>query len=205
MSEFLGEHPIAAVILGCEVGLWVLLGLGLALRYPARLRTASTVVLLMIPLLDVVLVVATAIDLHRGAPADDTHGLAGLYLGFSVAFGPTVIRWADARFAHRFAGGPPPQRMPRSGPERRRRLWQEWLRVVAAAAVSSVVLLGLVVLIASPDQDPVLLAWIARVWVIVGFWLLFGPVWELGRNGTPPARAERRDEVDVTTPPSARM
>ncbi|SLJ82615.1 Uncharacterised protein [Mycobacteroides abscessus subsp. abscessus] len=95
--------------------------------------------------------------------------------------------------------------MPRSGPERRRRLWQEWLRVVAAAAVSSVVLLGLVVLIASPDQDPVLLAWIARVWVIVGFWLLFGPVWELGRNGTPPARAERRDEVDVTTPPSARM
>jgi hypothetical protein len=33
---------------------------------------------------------------------------APAYLGFSVVFGPSVIRWADARFAHRFAGGPPP-------------------------------------------------------------------------------------------------
>ncbi|WP_424326067.1 hypothetical protein [Gordonia sp. (in: high G+C Gram-positive bacteria)] len=60
--------PILIAIAGCEVGFWVLVGGGLALRYLAR-----------------------------------------LYLGVTVVFGPRLIRWADARFAHRFAGGPAPR------------------------------------------------------------------------------------------------
>ena len=44
-----------------------------------------------------------------------THGLAAAYLGFSVAFGHSMVRWADQRFAHRFAGGPPPWRPPKQG------------------------------------------------------------------------------------------
>ncbi|WP_282785395.1 MULTISPECIES: hypothetical protein [unclassified Nocardia] len=191
MFELLGEHPIAGVILGCEVGLWVLLGLGLALRYLARLRRLSTAVLLGIPLLDVVLVVATAIDLHRGAVADATHGLAGVYLGFSVAFGPTLVRWADARFAHRFAGGPPPVRAPKSGPARRRYLWQEWLRVVNAATISSATLGLLVLFIASPEQDQTLIWWIGRVWVVAGLWFVFGPLWESGRGHREPTDRDR--------------
>ncbi len=182
MWDLLGEHRVAGFILACEIGLWVLLGLGLSLRYVARLRLLSTLVLAAIPLLDVVLVVATAVDLHRGAPAGITHGLAAIYLGFSVAFGPALVRWADVRFAHRFAGGPPPVRPPRRGPERQRHLWREWSRVVIAAVITSAVLGGLILLVASPEQDGPLAWWIGRVWIVVGLWLLFGPVWEAGRN-----------------------
>lgn len=176
---------VAAFIVGSEIGLWVLLGLGLTLRYLIRLRRTSTVVLALIPLLDVVLIVATAIDLRSGAEAGGTHGLAATYLGFSVAFGPALVRWADVRFAHRFAGGPAPVKPPKRGPERQRHVWREWGRVVNAAAISSAVLLGLVVFVATPAQDPVLAFWIGRVWVIVGFWLIFGPLWEIGRNRSP--------------------
>ena len=33
MLTFFAENPIAAVIVGCEIGLWVLLGLGMVMRY----------------------------------------------------------------------------------------------------------------------------------------------------------------------------
>ena len=188
----MGEHLVAGFIVGSEIGLWVLLGIGLTLRYLVRQRRASTVVLAMIPLLDVVLIVATAIDLRSGTAAGGTHGLAATYLGFSVAFGPALVRWADVRFAHRFAGGPPPVKPPKRGPARQRHLWVEWRRVVVAAAISSAVLLGLVGFIASPAQDPLLISWIGRVWVVAGLWLVFGPLWELGRISVARSSAEVR-------------
>ncbi len=55
------------------------------------------------------------IDLARGATAGFGHGLAAAYLGFSVAFGHGLIRRADERFAHRFAGGTAPAPRPRHG------------------------------------------------------------------------------------------
>jgi hypothetical protein len=181
MLELLRDNPVAALIGLCEVGLWVLLGVGLGLRYLLRWRRVSTVVLAGIPLLDVVLVVAVAADLHRGTPAGMVHGLAAVYLGVSVAFGPALVRWADARFAHRFAGGPPPVRVPRRGPARRRHLWREWQRVVTAAAIASVTLLGLALLFADGTQP--LYSWIGRCWVVVGIWLVGGPLWETWERG----------------------
>jgi hypothetical protein len=183
--EFIVQNPVAAVIVLCEFGLWGLLGLGLALRYLFRLRRASALVLWSIPLLDVVLVVATALDLRGGAEAGTVHGLAAVYLGLSVAFGPVIVRWADARFAHRFAGGPPPPRAPRRGPGRRARLLREWYRAVGAAAIASAVLLGLTVFFAAPEGREVLAWWIGRVWIVVGLWYVFGPLWEggSGRGG----------------------
>ena len=70
MLTFFAENPTAAVIVGCEIGLWVLLGLGMVLRYLVGLRRTSTVVLAGIPTLDAVLVIATAIDLHA-APTSE--------------------------------------------------------------------------------------------------------------------------------------
>ncbi|MFE6305652.1 hypothetical protein [Nocardiopsis sp. NPDC057823] len=180
MFELVSENPIAAVIVMCEFGLWVLLGAGLALRYLLRWRALSTLVLWSIPLLDVVLVVATALDLRGGAEAGMIHGLAAVYLGFSVAFGPAIVRWADVRFAHRFAGGPAPVRSPKRGPGRRAHLMREWYRVVNAAVITSVTLLVLVVLFAAPEGREALLWWIGRVWVVVGLWFVFGPLWESG-------------------------
>ncbi len=182
MLTFFAENPIAAVIVACEMGLWVLLGLGMVLRYLVRLRRTSTAVLAGIPLLDVVLVIATAIDLHRGADIGFVHVLAGFYLGSSLAFGPAIVRWADVRFAHRFAGGPAPRPTPKHGPERVAHLMREWYRVVGTVAVASVVLVVLTLFFAAPEDHAGLLWWIGRAWVVVGLWFVFGPLWERGKT-----------------------
>ncbi|MFB4352594.1 hypothetical protein RAC69_05550 [Microbacterium sp. LS_15] len=188
LVPFLRDHPIAAVIVLCEIGLWVLLGAGLLLRYPAGRKRLGGFVLLLIPLLDVVLVVATAIDLWNGSPFDLTHGLAGIYLGFSVAFGPAIVRWADVRFAHRFAGGPAPV-APAGRAARQAALWKEWRRVVVAAAIASGAYLVLMVVATDADAAESLWWWIGRAWVVVGLWLLFGPVWGVGGGSTGEAQA----------------
>jgi hypothetical protein len=178
MLTFFAENPIAAVIVACEIGLWVLLGLGMVLRYLVRLRRTSTAVLAGIPLLDVILVIATAIDLHRGADVGLVHVLAGFYLGSSLAFGPAIVRWADVRFAHRFAGGPAPRPTPKHGPERVAHMMREWYRVVGTVAVASVVLVVLTLFFAAPEDQPSLWWWIGRAWVVVGLWFVLGPLWE---------------------------
>ena len=178
MVELIRENPVLAVIVLCEVGLWVLLGAGLVARYLLRLRRVGMVLLAAIPLTDVVLVVAVLLDLHRGAPATAIHGLAGIYLGFSVAFGPTMVRWADRHFAHRFAGGPKPYKPAKGSPEKYRAVWQEWYRVVTAAAIASVTLLALIFTVAGPEQEGTLYWWIGRVWLVVGIWFLAGPAFE---------------------------
>ncbi len=189
MVDFLRDNPVAGVIAACEIGLWVLLAAGLSLRYLARLPRAGAVVLLGIPLLDVVLVIAAAVDLHRGAEPGGVHGLAGVYLGTSVAFGPAIVRWADVRFAHRFAGGPPPVKHAKGSPEKAAALWREWARVVLAAAIASAVLVFLAYGIADADQRDVLLSWIVRAWFVTGLWLVFGPLWEGSTRSRRPSPA----------------
>ena len=190
MLTFFAENPIAAVIVACEVGLWVLLGLGMVLRYLVRLHRVSTVVLAGIPLLDVALVIATAIDLHRGADVGLVHVLAGFYLGSSLAFGPAIVRWADVRFAHRFAGGRAPRPTPKHGPERLAHLMREWYRVVGTVAIASVVLVVLIVFFAAPQDQPGLWWWIGRAWAVVGLWFVFGPLWERGKKSASEAQPQ---------------
>ncbi|MFD5782365.1 hypothetical protein ACFVWX_12730 [Streptomyces sp. NPDC058220] len=128
---------IVTLIVVCEAGFWVLLAGGLALRYPAGMPRAGAAVLLLEPLLEVVLLVATAIDLKNGAEPDWKHGLAALYLGYTVAYGHYTISWIDGHAAHRFAGGPPPVKPPRYGLARAKHEGTLWLRTVLAAAVAA--------------------------------------------------------------------
>lgn len=174
--EFIGQNPILAVIIGCEVGLWLLLFLGLAARYLLRLKRTSTVVLASIPLLDVVLLVAVALDMARGAELSWVHIAAAYYLGVSVAFGPSLVRYADVRFAHRFAGGPAPEPKPKYGAAKHRALWQEWRRVVLAAAIASAASLGLIMFFADAQAQEMLWRSIGQAWFIVGLWYAFGPM-----------------------------
>lgn len=104
---------IVGLIVACEAGFWLLLAAGLAVRYLLRLRRTSVALLLCEPLLEVVLFVVTAIDLRNGAEPSWEHGLAALYIGFTVAYGHYTIRWLDGHAAHRLAGGPP-RRSPRA-------------------------------------------------------------------------------------------
>ncbi|MBW0105065.1 hypothetical protein [Pseudonocardia sp. KRD291] len=196
MGEFLSENPLALLIGAAEVAFWVFLAGGLVARYLLRMPRASAVLLLCVPLLDVVLIVASMADVASGSPPGPVHGLAAVYLGVTVAFGHSLIRWADVRFAHRFAGGPAPVRPPRGGPARMRHEWREFARLVLAAAVAAVVML-LLTLVAgatvpvptSWPHDP-MWSWAARLGLVGGIWFVVGPLWA---TVFPSADAERTD------------
>lgn len=181
MTTFLSQ-PLVLLIAACEIGFWVLLAGGLAARYLLRWRRRSTVLLVAVPLLDVVLVTASLVDVANGSPPGPTHGLAALYLGFTVAFGHVTIRWADRRFAHRFAGGPPPPEPPQHGRERVVHEWREYSRLLLAWGVALVVI-GVTALVAGTGfpapaawpADP-LWSWAVRPAPVAVVWLVFWPL-----------------------------
>jgi hypothetical protein len=134
---------IVTLVVACEVGFWVLLAAGLALRYLARMPRLGAAVLLCEPLLELVLLVVTTLDLSNGAEPDWKHGLAALYIGYTVAYGHYTVTWLDGHAAHRLAGGPKP---PGAGYGKERALheWKLWLRTLLAAAVALALLQGAV-------------------------------------------------------------
>jgi hypothetical protein len=130
---------MVAAIISCEIGFWVLLVGGLAARYLLRARRLSTVLLVAVPLVDVALLGFAVADLRRGGTPSVAHGLSAVYLGTSIAFGHRMMRWSDQRFAHRFAGGPPPERPPRAGREHaahERAAWGRHLLAYLSAAAT---------------------------------------------------------------------
>jgi hypothetical protein len=58
---------IVAVIVACEIGFWVVLAAGLVSRYVLRRRRLSTALLAAVPLVDLVLLVVSVLDLRGGA------------------------------------------------------------------------------------------------------------------------------------------
>lgn len=134
--------------------------------------------------------VITAIDLRRGATPDWTHGLAAVYLGFSVAFGPRMIDWSDQRFAHRFAGGPPPTKPPASPSWARvSHEWREWGRMVVAGGIASALLLVMIWYVGDAARTQELWGWMYRMGLVTTVWLVGWPVWESIKVATsgPPA------------------
>lgn len=159
---------IVTLIIVCEVAFWVLLAAGLSLRYLARMPRLGAGVLLCEPLLEVVLLIVTAIDLKNGAEPDWKHGLAAVYIGFSIALGPTTIRWVDARFAHRFAGGPPPVKPPRYGMARALHEWKTAARWILASGIAIALLQGAVWYVGGDGDTESLKAWQIRMLFVIG-------------------------------------
>lgn len=174
-SDDQGMNFVAAVIIASEVGFWVLIAVGLLVRYGARQRRAADWILASVPVLDLVLIGAVAFDLSQGSEVESVHHLAAYYLGFSVGFGPALIRWVDVRMAHRFAGGPAPVKPRKGTVEYRRYLWEDWFHAVTACAIAAAVLAGLAFTVASDEQASALLGSIAPLGLIVGIWFLAGP------------------------------
>jgi hypothetical protein len=77
-----------------------------------------------------------------------------------------MLRWADARFAHRFAGGPPPPRRPRYGEARTRHERRQWFRHLLAWATGCALLLGGTALVGDLGRAAPLLQ-VAILWTVV--------------------------------------
>jgi hypothetical protein len=131
---------VLGLIVACEIAFWILLLLGLTARYLWRARKASAVLLICVPGVDVLLLAVSVLDLRGGAEADTVHGLAAIYIGVSVAFGGQLVRWADQRFAHRFAGGPSPVFPPKTGRAHAEYERRQWLRHLLAYLVGVTVM-----------------------------------------------------------------
>ncbi|MFK0042164.1 hypothetical protein ACIQTW_20200 [Paenarthrobacter sp. NPDC090517] len=187
-------------IVAAEVLFWVFLLGGLALRYIVRAQRASTIALTAVPLVDAALLTFVMIDVASGAPPTQAHALAAIYLGFTIAFGHSMVAWADARFRHRFADGPKPKK-PRKGSRAEvKALWLEWFRAMLASGIA-VAMLGLMLAIEGSGIPQSIDAaaehpyWATMVLLgtVVGIWFLAGPAFAgRGKDHSQDARQPER-------------
>ncbi|MET9801208.1 hypothetical protein [Streptomyces sp. NPDC006368] len=159
---------IVALIVICEVGFWVLLAAGLAARYLLKRPRTGAALLLCEPLLEVVLLVVTAIDLKNGADPSAKHGLAALYIGYTVGHGHRTVKWLDGHAAHRLAGAPRPPGPPRHGMARARHEGRIWLGTLLGAAVATALLWLAVLYVDDPSRTGSLEQWMTVAWRAAG-------------------------------------
>ncbi|MGW2473634.1 hypothetical protein [Streptomyces sp. NPDC001665] len=159
---------IVTLIVACEIAFWVLLAAGLALRYGARRPRLGAAVLLCEPVLELVLLAVTAVDLKNGAEPDWKHGLAAVYIGFTVGLGHSTVKWADARVAHRFAGGPPPAKPPKYGKARAVHEWKVAGRWTVAAATALALLQAAVWYVGGDGDVSSLRSWQRTMLLVIG-------------------------------------
>ncbi|MFE3599101.1 hypothetical protein [Streptomyces sp. NPDC059142] len=204
---------IVTLIIICEVGFWVLLAAGLALRYLAGMRRLGAAVLLLEPVLEIVLLAVTAVDLRNGAEPDWKHGLAALYIGYTVAYGHYTVAWLDGHAAHRLAGAPPPRKPPRYGAARARHEGKLWLRTLLGAGVAIGLLQLAVVYVGDANDTGSLTAWqltAVRAAGIHGVIALTYALWPKKAPGQPSgpadpaARGESADPAERPARPARR-
>lgn len=172
-------HYLYGLILACEVAFWVVLLLGLAARYALRRPRLGKVLLLSLPAIDLLLLAFTAMDLRGGRPATFAHGLATAYIGFTIAFATVMVRWADARFAHRFAGAPAPARTQPWGWAAVREELDLWLRCIVAWFIAAVLVTALIAYVDDAAATRPLLLWYRIAFFSVVLWFVFGPLWSV--------------------------
>ncbi|WP_381554979.1 hypothetical protein [Streptomyces eurythermus] len=185
---------IVGLVIACEVAFWVLLAAGLAFRYALRMPRTGLALLLCEPLLEVVLFVATAIDLRNGAQPDWRHGLAAVYIGFTVGLGHSTVKWVDARVAHRFAGGPPPVRPPRYGTARAVHEWKVAGRWILAAAVALALLQGAVWYVGDDGDTGSLRGWQQSMLWLAGINVVIAASYTLFPKREPKREPKRADD-----------
>lgn len=175
----LGDKTLYVLIVGCEAAFWVVLFSGLASRYLLQRDRISRFLLLCVPLTDLALLLFTVLDLNNGASATFAHGLATAYVGFTVAFGSTMIRWADQRFAQRYGGGPPPLLPPTHGWAAVMYEIKLWGLCILAVCIIHILLIAMVGFVGAPDRTEALNIWFRILPGTVFFWFIFRPLWSL--------------------------
>ncbi|GGO09309.1 hypothetical protein [Saccharibacillus kuerlensis] len=159
---------IGWLIIACEIGFWIVVFVGLIARYILKKKQLGAFLLLLTPIIDLVLLAATVIDIRRGAEVGFMHGLAAVYIGVTAAYGHRMIKWADEQFAYRFAGGPKPEKKPKTGMKHAALQRGEWYRHLLAWTVGSTLLGIMILLIGDMDRAEALRLWIVRWAMILG-------------------------------------
>ncbi|MBY9082529.1 hypothetical protein KIH86_20975 [Paenibacillus sp. HN-1] len=143
---------IGWLIVACEIGFWVMILSGLIVRYVFKKRRAGILLLLLTPLIDLTLLLATVWDIRSGAAVSYLHGLAAIYIGGTVAYGHRMINWADSQFAYRFAGGARPAKPPKTGAAHALVERAGWYRHLLAWVIGSALLAAMILMIGQPER-----------------------------------------------------
>ncbi|WP_433944891.1 hypothetical protein [Paenibacillus sp. SN-8-1] len=159
---------IGWLIIGCEVAFWVFVLAGLSTRYLLKNKKLGGLLLLGTPIADLVLLAATAIDLKQGAEATVYHGIAAIYLGATIAFGHSMIMWADQQFAYRFAGGQKPKKKAKGGKEHARLERQGWYKHLLAWSIGSFILAVMIIWIGDRSRTAIFELFIIRWGLVLG-------------------------------------
>ena len=165
------------LIVGCEVGFWVLLFLGLFFRYILKSPKLGKVILLCIPLLDLILLWATALDLHRGSTAEFAHGLAAVYLGFTLVYGGSLIKWMDQYAANKFLPVGKISEPQKYGWSYTIYEWKQWLKGVGSGGIAVILLFAAISYVNEPDRTEALHDWFYYIFWILIIWLVCWPLW----------------------------
>ncbi|WP_060678752.1 hypothetical protein [Virgibacillus halodenitrificans] len=156
---------IAWMIVISEIGFWVLILAGFITRYIFKLKRLGLFLLAFTPVIDLLLLIATSVDLYRGATATKVHGIAAIYIGVSIAFGKSMISWADIRFQYYvMKQGTKPVK--RHGLEYAKHYFKSWGQHVLAYLIGGGILFGLIYLINDPSRTEVLAGFL-KIWTLV--------------------------------------
>lgn len=152
-----------------------MLGLGLLVRFVFKKNQLSKLILLCVPLLDLALLIATTIDLSSGKPAEFVHGLAAVYLGFTIVYGHSIIQWADRYVAFKFYAGENP-RNTSYGWAYAKYEWLQWCKGVLACAIAALLISAAILYIDDPQKTEALQQWYAQLAGILFIWFLGWPL-----------------------------
>ncbi|WNS46440.1 hypothetical protein [Paenibacillus sp. MMS20-IR301] len=162
---------VAWAIVTCEVLFWVVILAGFTARYVFRRNLLGLIFLALTPVLDIILLVISGVDLAQGATTTTAHALAAVYISVSIVFGKSMIAWADERFRYYITkqGTKPVKRY---GMEHARHYFTGWIRHLLSFALGAAILYGLIVWIDDTARTAAL-SGILSIWsVVVGIDLL---------------------------------
>ncbi|WP_019243962.1 MULTISPECIES: hypothetical protein [Bacillus] len=158
-------NAIAWSIVACEILFWVFIIIGLITRYIVKQEKLGLVLLAMTPVVDVLLLVITGVDLYMGATATKAHAIAAVYIGISIAFGKSMIQWADERFQYYIVkqGEKPIKRV---GLDYAKYYFKSRLRHLLAYCIGTGLLLGIIFFVNDPTRTEALSS-IFKLWSLV--------------------------------------
>ncbi|MDN4494790.1 hypothetical protein [Ureibacillus aquaedulcis] len=150
-------------IIAAEILFWVAILAGLFARYVLHRKRLSYLLFLLTPIIDLALIALTVVDLQSGAVATIAHGVSVIYIGVSIAYGKTMIAWADDKF-QTYILKKESAKKPLYGTEKGLHELKMWGRHVLAYAIGSVMFWLIITLINSNSTEALFNVW--RIWSI---------------------------------------
>lgn len=155
---------IVWMIVACEIGFWIVIVLGLYTRYVLKKKRLGLFFLALTPVIDLILLIITGFDLYRGATATTAHAIAAVYIGVSIGFGKSMIKWADDRFRYYVTKeGPKPIKL--YGIEYAMQYLKGWGQHVLSYLIGAGILAGVIFLIDEPSRTEALFK-VLQIWTL---------------------------------------